>query len=156
MAQAIIFTLNGAITVARIAPKDVAKHGSEASFFAHYQTRWLPVGATDVQLVDVSAIPSERAYRGAWGIAGASIDIDMPKARVIAQDRIRTAREPFFADLDRQYFQADEQGDATAKAAIAAKKNKLRDGPSDSRLNNAPTPATLKAAEAAGISEFEV
>jgi hypothetical protein len=74
------------------------------------------------------------------------IAINMAKAREIQRDRIRALREPLFADLDVAYQRADEIGDAEAKAAIAARKQALRDATKDPAIDAAKTPEELKAA----------
>jgi hypothetical protein len=74
------------------------------------------------------------------------ITINMVKARDIQRDRIRSLREPLFADLDVAYQRADENGDAEAKAAIAARKQALRDATKDPAIDAAKTPEELKAA----------
>jgi Iap family predicted aminopeptidase len=74
------------------------------------------------------------------------ITLNMAKAREIQRDRIRALREPLFADLDVAYQRADENGDAEAKAAIAARKQALRDATKDPAIDAAKTPEELKAA----------
>lgn len=73
------------------------------------------------------------------------ITVDMAKARDIQRDRIREMRAPVLAELDIAYQRADEQGDAEAKADIAARKQALRDATKDPAIDAAKTPEELKA-----------
>ena len=72
-------------------------------------------------IVNVSDIPSDRTFRGAWTMQNNGVAHDMGKARDIAHDRRRAKRAEEFAPLDI---------DATipAKAAVAeAKRQSIRD-----------------------------
>lgn len=80
------------------------------------------------------------------------ITIDMHRARDIHRDRIRAARATALAALDVAYQRADEQGDAAAKAAIAAQKQALRDAPADPRIDAASTVEALGAVWPAGLA----
>ena len=59
----------------------------------------VPVG-TAYEIVEDSAIPSDRTFRGAWVIADAAVDVDLGKARSIAHDIRRSKRAEEFAPLD--------------------------------------------------------
>ena len=59
-----------------------------------------------------------------------SLGVDMAKARTIHMDVIRRAREKELAKEDVNYLKAIEGGDASAQAAVATKKQTLRDIPS--------------------------
>lgn len=71
------------------------------------------------------------------------ITINMGKAREIQRDRLRAMRVPLLNALDVEYQRADEQGDMVAKAAIAAKKQILRDVTKDPAIDAAETPEEL-------------
>lgn len=119
---------------------------SEEDYRAHVIARAIPSDATNVQELpsDWSA-PPDRTFRGAWVQSGKVISIDMLKAREIHRANLRQLRSPLLAVLDAAYLQADEQGDLVMKAAIAAKKQALRDAPSDPQIEQATTPDELKA-----------
>lgn len=51
-------------------------------------------------IVDVSAIPADRSFRNAWEKQGSDIGHNMDKAKLIAHERRRAAREAEFAPLD--------------------------------------------------------
>jgi len=72
------------------------------------------------------------------------INIDMTKAKEIWRDKIREERKPKLEKLDVDYMRAVEADDATEKAAIAAKKQALRDATSDPAIDAATTPEALK------------
>lgn len=90
-------------------------------------------------------VPTDRAFRGAWQFSGPAVEVDMPKARDIQRNRLRSERADKFAALDAEWFRADEAGDAVKKADVAARKKKLRDLTADPRIEAAPTPEALKA-----------
>jgi hypothetical protein len=73
-----------------------------------------------------------------------SVTVDMAKARVIWQDKIRAARTEEFKVLDMQYMRADETNDTDAKSTIAIRKNVLRDAPADPAIASATTTEDLK------------
>tara|TARA_R100000152_G_C6641659_1_gene86034 strand:- start:229 stop:492 length:264 start_codon:yes stop_codon:yes gene_type:complete len=71
------------------------------------------------------------------------VKIDLAKAKEMHRNRIRAARTPLFSDLDVQYQRATETSADTS--AIVAKKQALRDAPSDSAIEAATTSDELKA-----------
>lgn len=73
------------------------------------------------------------------------VTIDMTRAREIKRDHIRAEREPLLAAADAEYMRADEAGDADVKAAVAARKQALRDAPAAAAIEAAATPAALAA-----------
>jgi hypothetical protein len=78
--------------------------------------------------------------------------VDMDKARDIQRARLRTLRAAEFAELDIQYQRADEKGDKAAKAAIALRKQQLRDVTDSPEIAEAKTPDALKDAGMSVIS----
>ena len=58
-----------------------------------------------------------------------SLGVDMAKARTIHMDVIRRARDKELAKEDVAYMKAMESGDTSAQAAVATKKQTLRDIP---------------------------
>lgn len=86
----------------------------------------VPAGVT-AEVVDVSAIPSDRTFRNAWKPKAGGVDIDLPKAKDIQKGRWRAKRAGLLAALDVEYQRADENGDAAAKQSVAARKRALRD-----------------------------
>lgn len=89
-------------------------------------------------------VPEDRTFRGAWRFNGPAVEVDMPTAREIHRNVLRAEREKQLNDLDVQWFRAAETDDADAKAAIVAKKQKLRDVTKDPRIEAAATPEDLK------------
>jgi len=59
----------------------------------------VPAGS-DYEIVDVSEIPSDRTFRGAWVKNGKSIGHDLAKTKNISHDKRRVARSAEFAPLD--------------------------------------------------------
>lgn len=96
-------------------------------------------------LIERSAVPVSREFRNAWKVGSDKVDVDMPTARTIHMDRIRKARAKALTVKDVEYLLADEAGNATAKATIAAQKQALRDIPQTFDLSTAATPEELTA-----------
>lgn len=89
--------------------------------------------------------PQDRTFRNAWQFNGSAVAVDMQRARAIQRDQIREIRKGKLAELDALYMLADETGDTAGKKAVAQQKKKLRDMPSDPRLDAAASPDALKA-----------
>lgn len=97
------------------------------------------------RIVDDEAIPGDRTFRNAWVEVGGSIAVDLPKARDIHRDNLRSVRGPLLEALDVAYQRADEAGDADAKKAVAARKQELRDITELPAIDAAKTPEELAA-----------
>lgn len=97
----------------------------------------------DVRDAASLTIPADRTFRGAWQFNGAAVEIDMAAARDIHRDNLRAERKPLLDKLDVDWFRAVETSGDTA--AIAAKKQALRDVTGDARIDGAATPDALKA-----------
>lgn len=122
----------------------------------------IPTGSK-VKVVDMS-VPSEKAeiekvfesnsgnvsYFSAWTANFDELSdpilftINMEKAKECHIDYIRKFRNKELSKLDVDYQRADETSDVDLKATIAAKKQKLRDMPSDARIVNCSDFDTLK------------
>lgn len=63
--------------------------------------RVVPVN-TEYQIVDPSAIPTDRTFRDAWEHNQDGINVNIEKAKSIAHDKRRTARTEEFKPLDIQ------------------------------------------------------
>ena len=95
------------------------------------------------EIVEDSAIPSDRSFRNAWKQNSKTIETDMTKAREIHKTNIRNARIPKLAELDIEFQQALETSVSTTD--IVSKKQALRDAPADSAIEAATDEAELKA-----------
>lgn len=73
-----------------------------------------------------------------------SFTINLEKAKELFAQYIRKVRITDLNALDIDYQRADEANDLGLKATIAAKKQKLRDMPSDTRIVNCSDFDTLK------------
>lgn len=118
---------------------------TEGEFVARVRAKVVPADAINVQVVDGSTIPSDRTFRDAWAVNGGAVAVDMPKAREIHKDRMRSERAPKLAALDIEFIQAVEADDKTKQADIAARKQALRDVTDDPAIEAAGTPEDLKA-----------
>ena len=95
------------------------------------------------EIVEDSAIPTDRSFRNAWKQNSKTIETDMTKAKEIHKDKIRTARTPKLAELDIEFQKALETSSSTTD--IVAKKQLLRDAPAASGISTAASEADLKA-----------
>ena len=95
------------------------------------------------EIVEDSAIPSDRSFRNAWKQNSKTIETDMTKAREIHKTNIRNARTPKLTELDVEFQKALETSASTTD--IVNKKQALRDAPADSGIASADTEAKLKA-----------
>tara|TARA_B100000674_G_scaffold22938_1_gene16050 strand:+ start:583 stop:1014 length:432 start_codon:yes stop_codon:yes gene_type:complete len=95
------------------------------------------------EIVEDSAIPTDRSFRNAWKQNNKTIETDMTKAKEIHKAKIREARVDKLAALDIEYQRATETSADTS--AIVAKKQALRDAPAASGISTASSEADLKA-----------
>lgn len=104
-----------------------------------------PAGApTAWRRCTLGDFPADPTFRNAWVDTGKAVSVDMPKAREIHRANLRVIRAPMLAALDVAYQRADERGDMAEKAAVAAKKQALRDVTADPSIDAAMTPEQLK------------
>ena len=85
-----------------------------------------------------------REFRNALVDRAGKLEIDMPKARNLHREHLRTLRAPLLAALDINFQRADELGDAAEKSRIARLKQALRDVTEAPRIEAAQTPEALK------------
>ena len=93
-------------------------------------------------IVEDSAIPTDRSFRNAWIQSGKTVVEDMPRAKEIHKTNIRLARTEKFKELDVDYQKATETSADTSD--IVAKKQALRDAPAASGITTAVTTTELK------------
>lgn len=139
----IIFNYEGTISIMHPTPEAL-----QIMTIDQIAEKDLPVGVTTYSIVEDSAIPTDRSFRGSWvgvdiGNTGATITTDMTKAKEIHKTNIRDARTPLLAALDIEFQKALETGADTS--TIVAKKQTLRDAPAASGISTAASEADLKA-----------
>lgn len=97
------------------------------------------------EIVEDSAIPADRFFRGAWVANGTSVDIDLPKAQEIGHTIRRTKRAEEFAPYDEVIAKQIPGNDAAeAEAVRQAIRNKYAD--IQDAIDEAETPDEIKAA----------
>ena len=94
------------------------------------------------EIVEDSAIPTDRTFRDAWKQNSKTIETDITKAREVHKQNIRNARQEKLAELDIEFQKALETSSSTTD--IVTKKQALRDAPADSAINSATSEAQLK------------
>lgn len=100
---------------------------TDEEYEAHVRALSIPADAINVMDVADADLPIKDEFRNSWVIMNGKVDHDLSKAKDIQLKRVRLAREPKLLDLDKQYMLAEEKGDLTAKANVAAQKQALRD-----------------------------
>jgi len=147
MAKVIIYTRpDGGLSVCvPVISRDDPKDFTAEQALQRALAKDVPANAASVQVVEHTAVPSDRTFRNAWRQTGPTVGCDMPKAVEIWQQKIREARAPILAKLDEEYLRADEVGDNAKKKQIADKKAALRNATEDPRIFTAKTPEELKA-----------
>lgn len=100
----------------------------------------------DGQLIDASLQPTQTQLQDAYKLNNnGKIVIHLPTAKNTARDMIRQARVSAFERVDSRRGIAIDNDDAVEKAAVKAAAKKLRDAPSDARIDSATTPDELLA-----------
>jgi hypothetical protein len=117
---------------------------TEAQAEARALAKDVPASATNVQIVEPSAIPTDRSFRNAWEQSGAAIVHSMAKCRALWRQKMREHRAERWPVWDAAYLQADEQGDLVRKTQLAAKRQQLRDVTAHPNIDAATTPDELK------------
>ena len=95
-------------------------------------------------IIDKSQVP-DRKFRDSWKQESSSVVEDMTKARAIHMDRIRVYRNAELAKEDINYQRAIEADDNDTKAAVATKKQALRNIPQTFDLSGASNGEELDA-----------
>jgi hypothetical protein len=106
---------------------------------------WI-VDETDLPGGAISVENDHNYFFDAWEWKDEKVQPNMPKARVIHMDRIRSKRDAALAALDVPFMRAVEAGDTDEQERIAAEKQVLRDIPQTLDLDGCATPEALGAA----------
>lgn len=134
-----------AIDAAKMAAFDPEWAETEDQFMARVASRAVPKGVA-YQVVNADPIlDGDRTFRNALKCEAGKFSHDMTKAREIHMGAIRRARNAELGRLDVATMQAVGKGDTTARDAVEAEKQKLRDIPQTFDLSGARTPEELKA-----------
>jgi len=81
------------------------------------------------------------------------IEYDLDKTKGLKRTYIRVEREDKLKKLDIEFMKALEQNDTAAQAAVAEKKQRLRDAPADPSIEAATTPDEVKAVRPSILDE---
>lgn len=121
---------------------------TEDEFLARIQGKDVPPDAKHVQVLDLSELPepaNDMPFRGAWRTEGQGVFVDMPAARNIIRADLRHMRERMWPSLDAAVTAALAKGDQAAAQVAEARRQRARDLPASPQLEEAKTPAELKA-----------
>lgn len=108
------------------------------------------IDAVEWRRIGPDEVPADRTFRNAWKDDGKALGVDLPKARDIHRERLRTLRAPLLTALDAEFQRSYK--DPAAMDAIEAKKQALRDVTADPAIEAAKTPEDLKAVLPAALS----
>ena len=146
MAKVILYTRpDGGVSIVVPTPETLAKFETEDDAIAHVRGVSVPDDATKIRVIDRSAIPEKRTFRDAWVDGTDKAVTDRSKASAIHMNRIREVRNAELDKEDINFQKAIEADDASAKTAIATKKQVLRDLPATFDLSGASTDDELDA-----------
>jgi hypothetical protein len=141
---------DGGLSIVHAAPKGrlelVLGPLTDAEYEQHVIDRSVPPDAVNPRVLPQDFVVNpDRTFRNAWEDTGATIAVNMPKARDIHRDYLRRLRGPLLKQLDVEFMQAVERDSAADKARIAAQKQTLRDVTTDPAIEAASTPEEHKA-----------
>lgn len=97
---------------------------------------------TPYKIVNASDIPADRVFRGAWDMAGSRVTVNLDKAKVIAHNFRRAARDAEFAphdDIIAKQIPGKTAAAETARQAIRDKYDRVQQ-----EIDNAASVDTLK------------
>lgn len=97
-------------------------------------------------LVDRDELPEGGlTFHEAWraDYTAQVLTVDIVVARQIAQDTVRSMRDPRFQSLDIEYQRALEDDDRSRMSQVIEKKQFLRDLPNDNRIERSTTTGEL-------------
>ena len=122
--------VDGNVSVVCPTPEFINNGGTMAQFLE----RSLPDGVIFEEL-HKDDIPTDRYFRNAWKL-DAGISVDRPKAEKIHMDKLRKVRDDRLKVEDIEYQKALEMRDDAKMNAVANRKKKLRDMPTDTDLSS--------------------
>lgn len=121
---------DGTVAIVTPTPEFIAKGGDINDLIA----KSVPEGATR-SIVRDDELPADRYFRNAWKL-GQGIEIDRPKAEAIHMDKLRAIRNEKLKAEDIEYQKALEYRDDAKMNAVANRKKKLRDMPTNTDLSS--------------------
>ena len=97
------------------------------------------------KIMAINDLPNvDNDFFDAWQLLDGAVTVDLPKAKDIHCERLRTERKPLLEALDVQFMRAVELGDATKQQEVAAQKQKLRDLTKAPAIDDAVTTQELR------------
>lgn len=134
---------NGGLHVVIPCPQAMNPGESEEDFLIRVAKGTIPYGVP-YKIVNLSDMPPDRTYRGAWEEKNRKITVNMNKARTIHMNHLRNLRKPILEKLDKEAMRAMEDKDDVKLEEIKAKKQVLRDIPQTLDLSEVISPEMLK------------
>ena len=123
--------VDGNVSIVTPTPEFIENGGTMAQFLEQP----LPEGAI-FEVLHKDNIPTDRYFRNAWKLDGNKVDIDRAKAEKIHMVNLRVQRDEMLKSEDIEYQKALEMRDDAKMNAVANRKKKLRDMPTDTDLSS--------------------
>jgi hypothetical protein len=118
---------------------------TEDEFVARIRAKDVPADATDAQIVDAEAIPTDRTFRNAWKAAPGRVEHDIPKCKAMAHERRRAMREAEFKPHD-DIISKQIPGKSVAEAEAARQAIREKYDAMQAAIDLATTVEQIKAA----------
>lgn len=144
---------DGAVMIVHPAPQNRRAGEDDETFAARTLARtleahpeWKAYPVVTVDRAAVEPILTNRRFRNAWRYAGGRLDVDMPTARTLWMDEVRTARKPKLEKSDVDLMRAQEGGTAAQIDKVKVYRQQLRDitATERGRVDACSTPAALE------------
>ena len=101
MQKRIVYTRpDGGMSIIIPAPGSIHADEDEQKWLGRIIAKDVPADATDVQVIETSALPSDQAFRNAWVRQSGAVVVDMAKARDIHAATIAVFAEQAQQKLD--------------------------------------------------------
>lgn len=84
-------------------------------------------------VLNKTALPVKSTFRNAWRLKDDEVQINIPAAREIKMDAIRTERDKRLDETDAEHLRLSEIGTELEKQTIRDKRQALRDLPADAQ-----------------------
>jgi len=145
---------DGGVSIVSFAPSQFNRDTSLAFDSDALIRKVIPDGV-DFDVIEVSALSTDRTFRNAWEKGDGECVTNLVKALVIAKENIRVVRNAKLLEFDIAMIRADEDGDTALKTAIIEAKTRLRDATLDLRIVDATTEADLKKGMVAVLKDVQ-
>lgn len=137
---------DGGLSVVVPAPAERLNGESEDDFARRIADKDVPPGVA-YTLLDGTALPASRRWRGAWRLAAGLVGVDVPAARLLRRAELLAERDRRLPLVRAKIERAEDEGLAVPLALLRARRRNLRglEATLDGELASAATPEALDA-----------